>query len=214
MYTEIYGLPETWLSLVSQTTRLANVLDIWRVCNAEVPMWFRDSVQCRTERLENMVCTFVSRPSEQKPHTPHHYMLQALNAALLIFLYRRIRDVNPLIIQSHVQEVIDSLTAFDSALHAQAFHGPGTGWPAFIAACEATSPASRQSLALWLEKAHTKSGLAALKTAVEVARKVWELRDGMVASTAAAAGANSARPAMSHTWVTICRELDTWVMVC
>ncbi|KAF5865414.1 hypothetical protein ETB97_004232 [Aspergillus alliaceus] len=27
LYSEIYGIPETWLSLVSQTTRLANVMD-------------------------------------------------------------------------------------------------------------------------------------------------------------------------------------------
>lgn len=214
MYMEIYGLPETWLSLVSQTTRLANVIDTWRVGHVDVPTWFRDAVQSRTERLENMVCTFASKEPQQDPGTPHFHMLQALNAALVIFFYRRIRDVNPFIVQSYVQNVVSALRDFDATIYEQGGLGPGTGWPAFIAACEATSSAARGSLVSWLDRAYTKSGIDGFRVAAEVARKVWDQRDGKVSSPLSVRSSESGKPPALSTWATVSRDSGTWAMVC
>lgn len=40
-------------------------------------------------------------------------MLRALNSALVVFFYRRIRGVHPWILQVHVNDVIEALKAFD-----------------------------------------------------------------------------------------------------
>ncbi|KAM0544355.1 hypothetical protein ACHAPJ_011891 [Fusarium lateritium] len=102
MYMQIYGVPETWLSLVSQITRLANVMDrlsARKKSDAEALM----SLQPRASYLENAVCLFRSRhsesssmsasPSSAPGGTPHMHMVRALASALVIFFYRRIRNI-------------------------------------------------------------------------------------------------------------------------
>ncbi|KAG8672308.1 hypothetical protein FPOAC1_005572 [Fusarium poae] len=137
MYMQIYGVPETWLSLVSQITRLANVMDrlsAKQKPDAEALM----ALQPRASYLENAVCLFRSRHSEGSPSvsaspnsapggTPHMHMVRALASALVIFFYRRIRKVNPLVLQDSVHDVVDSLHAFDEALERNNLLGPATG---------------------------------------------------------------------------------------
>jgi arginine metabolism regulation protein II len=53
----IYGISETWLSLVSQTTRLANILDASKY-GKETDVKFLDFLQKRAGRLENIICSF------------------------------------------------------------------------------------------------------------------------------------------------------------
>ncbi|KAG7425464.1 Arginine metabolism regulation protein II [Fusarium oxysporum f. sp. raphani] len=123
MYMQIYGVPETWLSLVSQITRLANVMDrlsASKKSDAEALM----ALQPRASYLENAVCLFRSRHNESTTMsaspsapggTPHMHMVRALASALVIFFYRRIRNVNPLVLQDSVNDVVESLHAFDEA---------------------------------------------------------------------------------------------------
>lgn len=61
LYKQIYGIPETWLSLVSQTTRLANVMETFRVARRSskmVNMEVWETLERRSMRLENMICSF------------------------------------------------------------------------------------------------------------------------------------------------------------
>ncbi|KAF9771355.1 hypothetical protein IL306_011014 [Fusarium sp. DS 682] len=90
MYMQIYGVPETWLSLVSQITRLANVMDrlsASKKSDAEALM----ALQPRASYLENAVCLFRSRHNESSSMsaspsgpggTPHMHMVRALASAL------------------------------------------------------------------------------------------------------------------------------------
>lgn len=171
MYLQIYGLPETWLSLVSQTIRLANVMDTWRISGKEAPHWVMKSIQKRAERLENMVCAFASKIQDSgdcDAPSPTPHMIRALNSALVVFFYRRIRDVNSWILQSHVDNVISALKAFDLALTQKSIHGPGTAWPAFIAGCEALSSSRREPLLTWTDTAYSQTGLCCFKAASEL----------------------------------------------
>ncbi|KAF4448082.1 hypothetical protein F53441_8474 [Fusarium austroafricanum] len=131
MYMQIYGVPETWLSLVSQITRLANVMDrlsASKKTDAEALM----ALQPRASYLENAVCLFRSRHNETSSSaspsapggTPHSHMVRALASALVIFFYRRIRNVNPLVLQDSVNDVVESLHAFDEALERNNLLGP------------------------------------------------------------------------------------------
>ena len=152
MYMQIYGVPETWLCLVSQITRLANVVDRLSTDKKDDAKALI-SLQPRSSYLENAVCIFRSRhriDAGDLASTPgvtlHTHMVHALSSALVIFFYRRIQNVNPLVLQDSVNKVIDSLHVFDAALEQNGLPGPGTAWPAFIAGAEALSASQRHAI--------------------------------------------------------------------
>ncbi|KAJ9635390.1 hypothetical protein H2201_005782 [Coniosporium apollinis] len=249
MYLQIYGIPETWLSLVSQTTRLANVMDAVKTSSKETSMGLLESLEKRGARLENMICSFASKtlsttsttstqPTEgnndggltfQLPQslTPNDHMLRALNSALVIFFYRRIRNVNPWILQGHVDDVIQALQEFDTALLRQGLEGPGTMWPAFMAGCEAMAASKRDALMRWIEKGASKSGLYGFKAAKGMMAELWRRRDEANAATSSGSARSVSSSGTSSTasrgyrrshtpwtWVDVSRERDLWLMLC
>lgn len=61
---QVYGIPETWLSLLSQTTRLANVMEAMRSAqNADIIMNCNthQALQDRASRLETAIHSFGAR---------------------------------------------------------------------------------------------------------------------------------------------------------
>ncbi|KAI5360642.1 putative fungal transcription factor [Septoria linicola] len=118
MYDEIFGLSETWSSLVSQTTRLANKMDAVKASGTANDK-LSALLQRRAARLEDMICSFAAQfvpRSDTEELAPNNFMHKALNSGLVILFYRRIRQVNSWILQSHVDDVITALTAFDQAI--------------------------------------------------------------------------------------------------
>lgn len=225
LYLQIYGVSETWLTLVSQTTRLANIIDTIKFSGITKSVNIMESLEKRKERLENMVCSFAATsPSQpksiqseeqrnQSDQRPIDCMIRALNAALVIFFYRRIRNVNPWILQVHVDEVIRSLQDFDAALAARNLTGPGTVWPAFMAGCEALTEARRDNVRCWMEKGYAMSGFAAFKVAQEAMMDVWSKRDP-VAGNKTSPGTSSGRDRRtSVTWMDVSRERGLWLML-
>lgn len=217
LYSQIYGIPETWLSLLSQTTRLANVIHTLtnsgsakKLVNSEA--W--EALQRRSSRLENMICSLALRSSRvSSSHSPgppgrsHVHMLRALNAALVIFFYRRVRQVHPAILQGYVDDVISALRDVDAALTQSGIPGPGTGWPAFVAGCEAITQSRRDVLLGWIEKGGARCGFAAFRAAKEVMLEVWKEQDEHSTSTNCCGGPNP-------TWVSILRQRKLWPIFC
>ncbi|KAK5936539.1 hypothetical protein PMZ80_011226 [Knufia obscura] len=216
MYLQIYGLPETWLSLLSQTTRLANIKDMLKPDSS-----MQRSLSKRTTRLEDMVCTFASNhnslPAELTTTLPPtQYMIRALNSALVIFFYRRIRDVNAWILQSHIDDVINALRHFDLSLGQMNLHGPGTAWPAFIAGCEASPGTRRDVLLKWIETAFWKTGLHCYRAAKDMMKEVWARRDQVAASPVSTRSSSSraGKSQQATTWIELSREKKEWVILC
>ncbi|KAI1629157.1 arginine metabolism regulation protein II [Exophiala viscosa] len=188
MYLDLYGIPETWLSLVSQTTRLANVMDSLNVNKDRRDVEFIELLERRKQRLENMVCSFAAmgpQTIEQSTSSgnigtmdaPRHHMVRALNAALVILFYRRIRKVNAWILQEHVDNVIRALKDFEMSCQRANIEGPGSPWPAFLAGCEALNLAQREYLLGYLDRASAMTGFARLETARICMIEVWRRRD-------------------------------------
>lgn len=220
MYLQIYGLPETWLSLLSQTTRLANVIELQKTI-PNLDNSGHKSFEKRAAKLEDMICSFAARssPAEEPPSLSFartQYMLKALSSALVIYFYRRIRNVNSLILQSHIDEVFDALRGYDSSLEPQSNSGPGTGWPAFIAGCEASTGSRRDFATTWMQKAFTRTGMQGYKSAQAVMLAVWERRDQPSASprTTRNSSAKLNRPQSTANWMEIARERNEWVLLC
>lgn len=227
LYLQIYGVPETWLTLVSQTTRLANVIDTIKFSGIPKNISTMESLERRKERLENMVCSFASTsPSTstslqfegmnegtQSQQKPIDCMIRALNAALVIFFYRRVRNVNPWILQVHVDNVIQALRDFDAALAARNQAGPGTVWPAFMAGCEALTEARRKKLKQWIEKGFATSGFASFKLAQETMVDVWNKRDAAAANKKSPSTSSGRDRGTSITWMDVSRERGLWLML-
>ncbi|KAK6364452.1 hypothetical protein LTS17_012217 [Exophiala oligosperma] len=188
MYTELYGISETWLSLVSQTTRLANVIDRLGVDNERDNLQAMELLERRKQRLENMVCSYtaidrydatgqaqseISRPSTE---IARDSIVRALNSALVIFFYRRIRRLNPWILQEHVRNVVQALKDYDTSCRDANIWGTGSPWPAFMAGCEALHPSHREYLSNWFDKAFDITGFERLKAAKACMEDIWRRR--------------------------------------
>lgn len=218
MYMELYGISETWLSLVSQTTRLANVIDSLNVNNERRDIEFIELLERRKQRLENMVCSFAAmdrRAVEQSTSSetvgtidsPCHHMVRALNAALVILFYRRIRKVNAWILQEHVDNVIRALKDFEMLCQRSNIEEPGTPWPAFLAGCEALYPAQREYLLAYLNRTFTLTGFTRLETARTCMVDVWRRRDD------AANGGDKRMRDQVWTWEQISKERSLHVLL-
>ncbi|KAL2838521.1 fungal-specific transcription factor domain-containing protein [Aspergillus pseudoustus] len=208
LYKQIYGIPETWLSLVSQTTRLANAMETFRIAqrsgrNTSLAAW--ETLHRRSVRLENLICCCELSPTRTDPSKPHGHMLRALNAALVIFFYRRIRRVHPAIMAAHVDTAIASLAEFTSSLPPGQSTGPGAAWPAFIAGCEALTAPRRDSIARWLENAISTCGPAGFRAARDIMVELWQRQDEHLHTNR-----NDPMP----TWIDFVREKQIWPLFC
>lgn len=217
MYTEIYGITETWLSLLSQTTRLANRLDGMKATKT-TDSALSDLLLRRASRLEDMICGFAAdfSPRSTTPKwEPNNHMHTALNSALVIFFYRRIKNVNSFVLQSHVDDVISALERFDEAIQDKPGQGPGTPWPAFIAAAEASTQSRRKRLLVWIENGEATTGFARYSSSKELLLETWKRRDDGAAGPATGTRKSARRSGASQSttsWLDVCREQKRWLM--
>lgn len=214
LYKQIYGIPETWLSLVSQTTRLANVMETFRNARAmgkytSLEAW--ETLQRRSVRLENMICSFDLRRSQSHPENMdpspklHHHMLHAFNGSLVIFFYRRIRKVHPAVLGGHVDNVISALEKFNAALPLEGHTGPGTAWPAFVAGCEAITSTRREAILRCLDDAYSIRSFAAFTAARSIMTELWRRQDEHL-------GTN--RGDRLPSWVDVLKDGNLWPLLC
>lgn len=209
MYMQLYGVPETWLSLVSQITRLANLID-GLSSREEADAGVLVSLEPKAAHLEKAVCVFRRRHQGETDNSgstaevisPHVHMVHALSSALVVFFYRRIRKVNPLLLQDSVNSVISHLQSFDEALEKRGLRGPGTAWPAFVAGAEAISYRQRRSITTWLDKGFAKSGFAGYQVSREILEEVWEKTD------------DSEAAGDFTTWMDVCKQTNRWPLLC
>ncbi|KAM5350186.1 hypothetical protein ACJ41O_006691 [Fusarium nematophilum] len=200
----LYGVSETWLSLVSQTTRLANFMERLSLSEERFDASLLSALETRKKRLENLIWTLAATiPPQAQDPSPRAHLVAALSHALVIFFYRRIRDVNPSILQQHVDNVIQSLQEFDAACEREGIEGPGSPWPAFMAGCEAMGPEKREYLAGWLQRSFEKTGFTRFKTVLGCVHEVWR-RQGEALRTGD----------QGWTWVHVSKDQNMYVALC
>ncbi|KAL5589189.1 hypothetical protein FOBRF1_015717 [Fusarium oxysporum] len=205
----IYGIPEQWLSLLSCTTRLANWLDATEIPQRLSNNRLVEILERRAQSLEDAICSFVESrnlsASIDANDPPNVCMFRCLTAALLIFFYRRIRNVHPLVLQVYVDQIIRGLEIFDDSLARHGQAGPGSAWAAFIAGCEAMGESRREKLRQWMDRAFDSCRFQLYQRAKELMTRVWERRS--------MAREYQQRVPRRPSWMEVSRETNTWIIL-
>lgn len=210
LFLQLYGVSETWLSLLSQTTRLANVADNIRASRQTMDAEVLHALEQRQQRLENKICAFAAPHQgngDNTPDQPAVSMVRALSSALVIFFYRRVKDVNAWILQGHVEGVISALKEFESSCESRNLDGPGCPWPAFMAGCEALRQTQRDFFREWFDRAIVATAFPRFSAAKACMEEVWARRDREAQRKTASA------ENQSSSWAAVCYELNSHLLL-
>jgi arginine metabolism regulation protein II len=187
LFGEIYGIPESLLSLISHATSLSNELLAMRTSTSDLSI-SHDLAQ-RSKILENQITSWQC-PPQSPMNSPKaqadeaisanqaimHHLILAIHGALLIYFYRRISNLNPTILQGYVDETIDHLLQCEQEKLNANLINCGIAWPGFIAATEAIGEVRQMKILGWLRQSSQVSGMRNFDVAADVAERVWQLR--------------------------------------
>ncbi|KAL1311793.1 hypothetical protein AAFC00_001875 [Neodothiora populina] len=183
IFEHVYGIPEYLFRYISHATYLANELERHhsKVANHRL--------DASIKALESRICSYQNpykamavigprrSPDEFESRCSLYYdFIEAIHSALMIYYYRRVRDVNSLVLQHYVKKTIHHLLVHERKKIEQNDASANFCWPGFVAACEALDAKDRETVSKWLERSYTKSGLGSFNTARDVAEKVWAAR--------------------------------------
>ncbi|KAF4983657.1 hypothetical protein FDECE_17253 [Fusarium decemcellulare] len=155
LYPVIYGIPESLMTLLSQTVSLSNEktrLETVARCNPGVSV----ALAKHTKTLENRIWAWslaldplgppkparmpLGVDQDLSAHPQVRSMALAIHQALIIYFYRRVYDMNAMILQDLVKKTLDFLEPCLNELIDDQDFATSLAWPAFVAACEAVSP--------------------------------------------------------------------------
>lgn len=202
LFSQVYGIPESLFSLISKTTALAN--EIAAVGTPRTANSLPNHLSEASQALEKEVCGWTNDLDdtgvsclpddnalpENRVYMPH--FISAIHCATIILFYRRVYNLNPLLLQSQVETAIDHLVRTEIEKVNSAVVNTAIVWPGFIVAAEALSPALQERCEGWLRGCAASGGMRNFDLAADVARKVWKERT------------QRADPAFS--WVDLVRE--------
>lgn len=190
LYPVIYGIPETLMTLLSQTISFANEkarLDAVAQSNSKLST----AVAHHIKTLESSIWSWSLPPEQIGPprpdelsddgealidHPQARLMALAIHQALVIYFYRRVYNMNAMILQDLVRKTLDHLEpCLEQMVDDQDF-ATSLAWPAFIAACEAVSPDLQEKALKCLSATDNRGVFFTPKPAVDVVSQIWERR--------------------------------------
>ncbi|KAJ2903516.1 fungal-specific transcription factor domain-containing protein [Zalerion maritima] len=194
MYPSIYGVPEPLLVLLSETTRLANERDVLqrspRDSNLTWPQYL-----FRAKVLEKCLCGW-------DPGCPSSYpggwsdaasladvasnqrlvgwMVLAMHQAVVIYFYRRIHDLDPMILQDRVSTVLRYLEDCRDMAGGDPMHtcSSAFAWTGFVAASEALKVGQQEAFDRWFRSCSKRSGIQTFEASRKAVEEVWARRRG------------------------------------
>ncbi|GAB7359144.1 hypothetical protein MBLNU230_g5211t1 [Neophaeotheca triangularis] len=179
LFTELYGIPETLFTLLSQTISLANGkpgLEASARRNRELS----DALQRHIKRLESNIWASQPKCSGQEEAdadiSMRHQLASAVHHAICIYFYRRIRIVHAMVLQEPVRKVFDDTQPWLEKLGADQDLTFLIAWPIFVAACEATTAQLQGRAIECLSYVEGRTAFFGGRRLNDVARGVWEHR--------------------------------------
>lgn len=182
MFQEIYGIPESLLSLLSRSTSLGNEIMTQRGDTFMGTLSLE--LLTRSKQLEDEITDWPSINLLPNYATSvlassdlvAHLMTAALHSGLLIYFYRRVSDLHPSILQSLVDTTISYLKLCKDEMTKVGSINCGIVWPGFIAAVEALGEERQRGIRDFLIESASVSGMRSFDLAAHIAEEVWKAR--------------------------------------
>jgi hypothetical protein len=175
-FEHIYSVPASLFKLISQTTEVAREMEEARR-HGGWPSTDIDVFGGEVKALEHQICTWQNHhgcydgdPTDQ---SPSYHLAEAVHAALMIYFYRRVKDVHPMAVQHWVEKTAQHLLALDRSKARCGDRSSSFCWPGFIAGCESIDRKMRAKLSDWLERSYKSTNIGMFKVAESAMRSVW-----------------------------------------
>ncbi|KAF4784875.1 hypothetical protein HER10_EVM0000003 [Colletotrichum scovillei] len=192
MYPEIYGVPESLMTLLSQTISFANEktkLEAMAMYDHRISM----AMSRHIKQLEQNIWSWSmgssdmqsgpSRPRElvtQETKLVDHPLIRsltlAMHQALIIYFYRRVYNMSAMVIQDSVRKTLDFIQPCLEETADDHDFATSIGWAAFIAACEATTPDLQERGLKVLQKIDSSGVIFGTDKPSVLAQSVWDKR--------------------------------------
>lgn len=175
LYTKIYGVPETLLTLLSQTVKFANGKERLEGL-AHSSKRIANALGRHTKKLERNLWTFRSHHDPPGDGSSESALVTAIHQALIVYFYRQVRKVDAMILQDSVVKALDNLEQWLDNLN----HGDDlallVAWAAFVVACEATTAPLQERALVCLTRVERCAAFLTIRNMSTIARQVWTHR--------------------------------------
>ncbi|KAL0929229.1 uncharacterized protein CTRU02_215770 [Colletotrichum truncatum] len=192
LYPKMYSMPESLMTLLSQTISLATekpALEAAALTSPSVSV----ALSHHTRTLEQQIWSWTPSPIELPvgPGRPQSLvtadtpaldnrdarsMVLAVHQAIMIFFYRRVYNMNAMIVQEQVRKTLDFLEPCVGTRVFDQDFAVTIGWSCFIAACEAVSPDLQKRGLEYLEAMDGSGVFIETDKPSVIAKAVWKRR--------------------------------------
>lgn len=184
-FKDIYGFPLELLSFISRATFLANEIAVLRRQYPELST--TAELESRCSKLEAELCSWNDQgtSSDGEPEDPvlafanrtiMDHLIAAFHCAAIIFFYRRVRQINPFLLQPLVEKTLSHLQEFEQEQRRFSLINCGIVWPGFIAGTEALGPGLQGRFYTYLHDCARLSGMRNFEYAADILRDIWSAR--------------------------------------
>lgn len=192
LFPNMYGVPESLMGLLSQTIRLANEQELLTrdtIVDADVVT----NLNKRTKTLEHHILSWETRmgkdscipfsplsrgagtKNQHEPAPLPSYNALAMHQSLILFYYRRVHNINAIILQETVKKAMRFIEQACGSNEREE-HNASLLWPCFIAASEALDRTVQDRLLHWLRDMLDRTAVQSFAVAADVIQCVWRAR--------------------------------------
>ncbi|OBR07291.1 C6 transcription factor [Colletotrichum higginsianum IMI 349063] len=192
MYPDIYGVPESLMTLLSQTISFANEkvkLEAIAMYDSRVSL----ALPRHIKKLEQNIWSWSleSRDVESGPSRPRGLVTKdtrlvdhpavrsltlAMHQALIIYFYRRVHNLSAMVVQDSVRKTLDFIQPCLGETADDHDFATSIGWAGFVAACEAMGPDLQERGRKVLEAIDNKGVIFGTDKPSTLAQSVWDRR--------------------------------------
>ncbi|KAJ2993727.1 hypothetical protein NUW58_g71 [Xylaria curta] len=188
LFPSVYGFPESLWTLLSQTITTMN--EKARIDALNPPnLFLKGALMVHIQNLENIICsrTPLDLPGAQRPshlaetspdpldQPAAKSLSQALHQAIMLYFYRNIFRLNPMILQDTASKIFDYIEPCMARLEDPDF-AICVAWAVLVGACEATSPQLQERANSLLAKTDRRGIYLTHVPAQRAVASVWEKR--------------------------------------
>lgn len=193
LYPKVYGVPESLITILSQVISFAN--DKTKLeASARKDHNVATALACHTKTLEKTLWswelpaspkTLALRQSMQLEeekgedflgHSTTQSMVSAMHHAIIIYFYRRIYNLNAMMMQELVKKTLDYLQPCIQEDVDDPDFAASIAWPAFIASCEAIAPELQQQALQSIKYIEARALVFSPEPVSQVITTIWEQR--------------------------------------